>query len=589
MKQKFLLLTLSITFFNLIIFGQIQIDIPAPESNQINSTVSQKSDFRKEPYLLFEGINTQMRFLWQLSISDTCEIFWGTDSTCSLGNTITQEYGIDHQHSYTITGLTTGTKYHYQVVYNVDTIRASFFTAPAGNEENIKFFVYGDTRSDIVNHDLNSQLMIGDYQADSSYQSLTLFTGDHVDYGADESSWDNTFFTHNAPNVRKRMAEVPFVPCLGNHEMYQQNFNIDHSTSVFGKYFPFPYEERRYWSFDYGPMHVAILDQYPDYYQLLPLEGYLDTAQLLWLKEDLANTTKPWKVIVLHEPGWSCEGSSSTYAHPNNPDVQDSLQPILEEYGVQIVFAAHNHYYARACKNGIYHITTAGGGAPLYEIEEEFPNVMNTFKVHHYCKVAIEDDTMTVTAVKPNGEVIDEFQINQNNRPEHLLGFLDKDSVLGNISDVNISGSGQSTNPDSVGYYGLELATGFQDVLFQLEGYYPIEKNIEIIEGTETQLDDTLIAISGGIDDPFNNEAQNTEQIIISPNPATEYVNITANISSHPIELYIYNPIGICIQKERFATGSRELVLKMSDYTSGIYFITLQSGSGRVTKKLVIN
>ena len=434
-----------------------------------------------------------MRVIWQLNETATCQISWGSDSTCSLGNAITEEYGDDHQHSYTITGLTPGTKYHYKVVYDDDIIQASFFTAPPEDAENIKFFVYGDTRSDIVNHDLNSQSMIADYQLDPALQSLTLFTGDHVDYGAEESSWQNTFFTSGAPNIRKRMAEVPFVPCLGNHEMYKTGFTIDYSTSVYGKYFPFPFVKRRYWSFDYGPMHVAVLDHYPDYYQLLPLEGRLDTTQILWLEEDLANTDKSWKVIIIHEPGWSCEGSSSGYQHPNNPDVQNLLQPILEEHGVQIVFTAHNHYYARACKNGIYHITTAGGGAPLYEVEEAFPNVSNTLKVHHYCKVAIEGETMMVTAVKPDGEVIDEFHIDQNNKPEHLLGFLDKEEGPGDISDVNITASGQSTNPDVVGYYGLELAPGYHQASFLLADYAPVNETIEVFEGTETQLDTTLM------------------------------------------------------------------------------------------------
>jgi hypothetical protein len=178
-------------------------------------------------------------------------------------------------------------------------------------------------------------------------------------------------------------------------------------------------------------------------------------------------------------------------------DVQNLLQPLCEQYGVQIVFAAHNHYYARACKNGVYHITTAGGGAPLYEIEEEFPNVINTLRVHHYCKVAIEGDTMTVTAIKPDGEVIDEFQIDQSNRPNHLLGFLTKENGPGLIDDASISASGQTTTADETGYYGLELVPGYHEASFLLSGYVPLTETIEVFEGTETQLDTTLSLSQG--------------------------------------------------------------------------------------------
>ncbi|MEZ5195602.1 MAG: metallophosphoesterase [Bacteroidales bacterium] len=496
MKKLTLIAAIIISVANLI--GQsFQIDIPGKEINLETYNLDSKSDFLKQPYLIFEGVNTQMRVIWQLAETATCQISWGTDSTYSLGSANTEEYGDDHQHGYTITGLTPGMKYHYKVVYDDDIIQASFLTAPPEDAENIKFFVYGDTRSDFVNHNLNSQAMVEDYIADPDFQTLTLFTGDHVFYGADESSWTGDFFTNSAPFVRKRMAEVPFISCLGNHELYGSDYILHHDTELFGKYFPFPFVERRYWSFDYGPMHVCVLDQYPDYYQLLPLEGFLDSLRLVWLEQDLSSTDKPWKVIILHEPGWSCEGSSSGYAHPNNPDVQNLLQPLMEEYGVQILFSAHNHYYARACKNGIYHITTAGGGAPLYEIEEEFPNVINTLKVHHYCRVEIEEDTMIVTAVKPDGEVIDLFYIDQNNRPDHLLGFLDKEDGPGDISDVNIAADGQITSPDSVGYYGLELVSGYHDATFLLSGYVPLTETVEITEGTETQLDTMLMLGQG--------------------------------------------------------------------------------------------
>lgn len=491
--------TLLFIMVSAFIFAQtIQIDLPGEELNPEYIKDGTNSTFHKQPYLIYEGINSQMRVIWQLSETANCEIFWGTDSTYSLGNALTEEYGDDHQHSYTMEGLIPGTKYHYKVVYDADIFQASFYTAPPEDEENIKFFVYGDTRSDSENHDLNSLAMISNYQEDQAFQSLTLFTGDHVYYGAEESSWQNTFFTANAPNVRKRMAEVPFVPCLGNHEMYEFGYGIDYSTSVFGKYFPFPFVERRYWSFDYGPMHVLILDQYPDYYQLLPPEGFLDPGDLEWIEQDLAGTDKPWKVIIMHEPGWSCEASSSGYSHPNNLDVQELLQPILEDQGVQIVFTAHNHYYARACKNGIYHITTAGGGAPLYEIEEGFPNIINTLSVHHYCRVEIEGEQMMVTAITPNGEIIDEFNIDQQNKPEHILGFLSQSHPgLGDITEAIINFDDEIHSTDETGYYGFKLTPGDYEISFMLEDNDPLLGQPFVInEDTETQLDVMLTCFS---------------------------------------------------------------------------------------------
>ena len=100
-------------------------------------------------------------------------------------------------------------------------------------------------------------------------------------------------------------------------------------------------------------MHVVMLDQYTTY--------TAGSTQYNWLKTDLAASTKKWKVVVLHEPGWSAGGG-----HGNNTTVQNDLQPLFVQYGVAIVFGGHNHYYARASVSGVTHLTVGGGGAPLY-------------------------------------------------------------------------------------------------------------------------------------------------------------------------------------------------------------------------------
>ncbi|MCD4732590.1 MAG: metallophosphoesterase [Bacteroidales bacterium] len=572
-----------------ILFGQsIQIDIPGEEITQEAIKPDSKSEFLKQPYLIFEGSNTGMRVIWQLEETATCEILWGDDMTYSLGNATTTEYGNDHQHGYTISGLTPGTKYFYKVEYDNAIHEASFLTAPAESATDLKFFVYGDPRSNNAWHDLISGAMVTDYTEDPAFQTITLCTGDLVTYGAEESNWQNQFFSSGTPYIRQRMAELPFVSCLGNHDLYLPDYaGLDLNTELFGKYFPYPFIERRYWSFDYGPVHVTVLDQYPDYYTFLPLEGYLDSLQLVWIEQDLSSTDKPWKVIILHEPGWSCEGSSSGYAHPNNPDVQNLLQPLLEQYGVQILFSAHNHYYARACKNGVYHITTAGGGAPLYEIEEDFPNVIHTHRVNHYCKIEIEGETMTVTAITPYGDLVDEFVVEQEDRPNHLLGFLTKEDGPGDISDINITADGQSISPDETGYYGLELVPGYHEASFMLANYVTIAETVEIFEGTETELDTTMVLIIPGFQ---NNESQ-ADHFSILPNLVKDYAILYWDVaSSGSINVCIYNTIGSCIKSFQFhneQSGQNELILDLNGLPAGVYFCRVKIGNEMITKKII--
>ena len=146
MKKLTLITTIVITAS--ILFGQsIQIDIPGEEITQEAIKSDSKSEFLKQPYLIFDGSNTGMRVIWQLEETATCEILWGDDMTYSLGNATTIEYGNDHQHGYTISGLTPGTKYFYKVEYDDAIHEASFITAPAESATDLKFFVYGDPRS----------------------------------------------------------------------------------------------------------------------------------------------------------------------------------------------------------------------------------------------------------------------------------------------------------------------------------------------------------------------------------------------------------------------------------------------------------
>ena len=157
--------------------------------------------------------------------------------------------------------------------------------------------------------------------------------------------------------------------------------------------------ERFYYSFDYGPIHFSVLDQFTSY--------AIGSPQYEWLVNDLAATTKPWKFILLHEPGWSAGG------HSNAIGVQNRIQPLCTEYDVQFVLAGHNHYYARAAVEGIFHITTGGGGAPLYTPDMDHPNIVKISKTNHFCKVEIDGDSLTFTAINKDGSIIETFRTGQ--------------------------------------------------------------------------------------------------------------------------------------------------------------------------------
>lgn len=374
-----------------------------------NITYSQQ--FRKGPYLIFNGNETEMQVLWQTYSTDTCHIDWGTDTLYNVGSAQTFEYGTDHRHKYTITNLAPSTKYLYRVSVNQEVHSGTFYSAPDSNVTNLDFFAYGDTRSNPGAHNQVAAEMISTYNADSDFQSLIISVGDLVSNGDGESYWDNEFFNHSYQNIQEMLATLPYQSCMGNHE----------GTGVlFKKYFPYPFVAGRYWSFDYGPAHFVVVDQYTSYGP--------GSAQLTWITNDLASTNKPWKFIYLHEPGWSAGGG-----HENNTSVQNYIQPLCVQYGVQILFAGHNHYYARAVVNNIQHITTGGGGAPLYQPNLNYPYIVAGASAYHFCKIEINDQILHFTALKPTGELIDSFTI--VHQPVGI--YSDKDQAV--LRDYSLS------------------------------------------------------------------------------------------------------------------------------------------------------
>lgn len=131
-----------------------------------------------------------------------------------------------------------------------------------------------------------------------------------------------------------------------------------------------------------------------------------ESAQYSWFKADLAASTKTWKIVMIHEPGWSANGG-----HLNNTTVQTAIQPLLVQYGVAMLLAGHNHYYARANVNGVVHLTVGGGGAPLYTPATGQPNIVTATKACSFGEFTISGNTLTAKIVNNSGATIDTFTI----------------------------------------------------------------------------------------------------------------------------------------------------------------------------------
>jgi predicted phosphodiesterase len=369
-------------FVGILIFGCTFLG-SLPEAN---------AQITKGPYLIYSGVNTQMTVLWQTDREENCRIAWGFDKTYSNGNASSFEYATDHQHEFTIKGLVPGSKYYYHVIVGQDTYSGSFRAAPPSNATSVEFLAYGDTRSNPDRQDKVCRGVISAFTEDPACQSFILHTGDWVS-GNSEKDWANEFFNRSYKNNITMQANLPIEGCRGNHEG---------KATVFSEYWPYPFvDDGKYWSFDYGPAHIAIVDEYTNLGR--------GSAQLEWLAQDLRNCTKKWKFILLHEPGWSASG----FFKSPNKDVQAYIEPLCEKYGVQIVFGGHNHYYARAVVHGVHHLTLGTGGAPFHQPKAGQPNIVAYQRdILGFCRISISGDVLNYEMLSsPDNRVIDSFTI----------------------------------------------------------------------------------------------------------------------------------------------------------------------------------
>jgi 3',5'-cyclic AMP phosphodiesterase CpdA len=80
----------------------------------------------------------------------------------------------------------------------------------------------------------------------------------------------------------------------------------------------------------------------------------MDPEQLKWLEKELQNSGSAWKICYFHHPLYS-----SGAAHGSSTDLRALLEPLFVKYGVNVVFAGHEHFYERIkAQKGVYYFTS---------------------------------------------------------------------------------------------------------------------------------------------------------------------------------------------------------------------------------------
>ena len=134
---------------------------------------------KKGPYLIYPDNDSQMTVLCQLTAAGSVSVAWGTSTAYSSGSASMSSIG-NNQYKYTIGSLSNSTFYYYKVTNGSDVKTGSFTSAPSASVTDIKFIVYGDTRSNPSRHSPVAGQILNSISRDPGFQTLTLMTGDWV-------------------------------------------------------------------------------------------------------------------------------------------------------------------------------------------------------------------------------------------------------------------------------------------------------------------------------------------------------------------------------------------------------------------------
>ncbi|MEU0400120.1 fibronectin type III domain-containing protein [Streptomyces sp. NPDC006197] len=156
-------------------------------------------------------------------------------------------------------------------------------------------------------------------------------------------------------------------------------------------------------------------------------------AEYQWLQNDLAAHPGGLKVAVFHFPlrSDSAAQKSDTFLQ-NTPGNPNSLEQLLHDNGVNLVFNGHAHHYQRnvAPPGGVPSYVTGGGGATLSPVGTcsptdayarswtyttnrgkacgAAPAPTDDAQVYHFLKVAVDGTRMTVTPTDSQGNTFDQ-------------------------------------------------------------------------------------------------------------------------------------------------------------------------------------
>jgi hypothetical protein len=208
---------------------------------------------------------------------------------------------------------------------------------------------------------------------------FVIALGDDLNGGSGPSDFDRKF---EQPYKLLLDAGVNFYAVLGNHDSPNERF-----------YKPFNMNGQQYYSYKKGNARFFALDS-----------NYMNKQQFSWLEKELQNSGSDWKICYFHHPLYS-----SAAFHGSSTELRVMLEPLLIKYGVQVVFAGHDHVYERVKpQNGIcYFIEGASGSLRKGNLRKKGLTAVGYDRDLSFMLVEIAGDEFCFQTISRTGVTVD--------------------------------------------------------------------------------------------------------------------------------------------------------------------------------------
>lgn len=322
-------------------------------------------------------------------------------------------------HTAAVTDLKPGTAYEYRV--GAGDKRSDWQSFHTAQGHDFKALIFPDSQS--------SDYSVWAATAQPAWQrnqdaQFFINMGDLVDNGQDHYQWNAWFDV-----VSDMIARIPVVPLLGNHETYDKDWKV-RMPEAYLHLFALPRIDRekyqnQFYSFDYGDVHFVVLNTQSQ--ELADFEPSLDEDEVAWFKEDMAKTTKKWKIVLMHKDPLQYSFASRPEPREEGFSPEGRLwMPLFDQYGVDAVLSAHLHTYRdrghirnfqRDESGPLYLITGVAGNVQypgLWKQHSLDEYVAPQPETDNYMTLEATDDSLTFRSFLPDGQLLEEKSISSH-------------------------------------------------------------------------------------------------------------------------------------------------------------------------------